>query len=449
MIEYTVIKNLNNEGSVNIVYISHIGAMEKYTIQLQQIVKHAYTTTPFYMNLKRDDILGNITGNWGNFPLTYKENIILQGDSFISSHYMSQYLQRKLLRIHTSGSTGKCTEVYWNLSDNSRSMFPLWIKRKKYYQINPHDRYCYFFTGTKQGETDIETEEIEYSYGFCKSNLNEEKLIRIWNQMREYNPKWLILQPCMGILLSQIVEKHNLDHITNLRYIELTGEMLFPPSRMYIEKNLNAKTANQYGCCEMNSIAYECPEGHLHCMDENVHIEILDDNGHEVPDGEEGNIYLTTLRNYVMPLIRYQIGDRGKLLYQDCKCGNHSPILELTNGRTYDWIVDNNGELINSYIFVRCVENINMMHDDTVIYQFQIIQHQISEFTVKLVIDNEFAENEIRNLFVKNLWQSSLSGAAIKFIFYPHLFPDEKRGKLKWFINEMDVTKMLRGQSNE
>ncbi|MDR1700421.1 MAG: hypothetical protein LBR68_04445 [Lachnoclostridium sp.] len=417
----------------------------KKSMEIEKIVNHAITTVPFYMDsnheyisyIKKNGFILKNADEWGSIPFTKKEDIVLHGDSFISAKFLPYYLQNKLLRVRTSGSTGKCVEIYWNHTDNYRSLISLWLKRKKYYQINPHDRHCYFYTTRESGKTERETEDLGYARGFCKCDLNDEKLIRIWAQMVEYAPVWLSLQPSMATLLSSIVENYDLPQIPSLRYIELTGEMLLTSNREKIEKNLKARIANQYGCMEMNSIAYECSKGQLHCMEDNVFTEILDHKGKSVLDGEEGEIYLTTLRNYAMPLIRYRIGDRGRFSGHQCGCGNREKVIEITNGRSNDWVIDNNGKRINAYIFIRCINNINQLCENA-IYQFQVIQHKIGQFTVMLVVDDEFEEEDIEGLFKEHLWQTSLSGANFNFIFHASLYPDDCVGKLKWFINEID-----------
>jgi phenylacetate-CoA ligase len=256
----------------------------------------------------------------------------------------------------------------------------LWIKRKRYYDINPHDRYCYFYTGRRVGETDIEIEEGGFALGFCKCNLTDEKLVHIWEKMREFGPVWMNLQPSMAILLCRVIEKNGLDPIPTLRYVETTGEMLFPHMRKYIQEKMNVVTADQYGCNELNSLAFECPKGHLHCMEENVVIEILDEQGDPLPDGEEGEIVVTSLSNFAMPLIRYKIGDRGCFLKEACFCDDPGKVLKLTTGRSNDWVVDREGNLLNAYIFVRCVENINRIYEHAIL-QFQVIQHAVDKFT--------------------------------------------------------------------
>lgn len=410
-----------------------------FTEKQIKMIQHAYQSVPFYMDLCRSrGIDHEMFKNWTDIPIISKENLVLQNDSFISAEYLAPYLQGKLLHAHTSGSTGQCANIFWNLADCKRSLLPLWMKRKQYYNINPHDRYCYFFTGRNVGGADIETEDRGFAFGFCKSNLDDKKLADIWEMMRDFKPIWMHLQPSMAILLSRVIEKYQLDQIPTLRYVETTGELLFPHMRQYIEKMMQVIIADQYGCNELNSLAFECPEGHLHCMEKNVVIEILDESGQPVPYGQEGEICVTTLTNHAMPLIRYQIGDRGRFLQKVCSCGDSGKILELTTGRSNDWVVDKDGNLLNAYIFVRCVENVNKLEEHAIL-QFQIVQHDIDNFTINLVLDEDCNPDEICSCFLDNLWQGSLSSAKFRIQLYPQLLPEERSGKLRWFISELNV----------
>ena len=409
-----------------------------FTEKQRKMIQHAYQTVPFYMDLCREKGLDcKAFQNWEDMPIVCKEDLVLRNDSFISAEFLTLYLQEKLIHNHTSGSTGKCANIFWSLKDCRRSLLPLWIKRKKYYDINPHDRYCYFYMGRNVGKTDMETEELSFALGFCKCNLTDEKLVRIWERMRDFGPVWMNLQPSIAMLLCRVIEKYGLSAIPTLRYVETTGEMLFPQMRTYIQDKMNVQIANQYGCNELNSLAFECSKGHLHCMEENAVVEILDSQKNPVPEGEEGEIVVTSLNNFAMPLIRYRIGDRGRFLREGCSCGDSGRTLELTAGRSNDWVIDREGNLLNAYIFARCVENVNKIYEHAVL-QFQVIQHAVDDFTINLVLDQECEPDEICGYFMENLWQGTLSGACFRIQLYPELLPDEKSGKLKWFISEIE-----------
>lgn len=408
------------------------------TEQQKKIIEHAYTTVPFYINLARERNLNyKDFKDWEDIPVVKKEDLVFQTDSFLSSDYIMKYLSNELIYTHTSGSTGDCKNIYWSQEDMNYSLSTLWLRRRRYYGINPHDRHCYFFTTRRFGKMDQEIEDKGFALGFCKSNLSEEKLISIWKKMSEFQPVWLNLQPSIAILLANVVQKKKLQDISSLRYIELTGEMLLPEMKTYIENAFHAKAVNQYGSVEMNSIAFECPEGQLHCLEENCHIEILASQGRELKSGSEGEIYVTTLTNYAMPLIRYQLGDRGSLSEINCPCGGCRKVLRLTAGRSTDYITDEEGNQINAYIFIRAVENVNCIVEHAIL-QFQIFQKTKDKFLVKFVVDEEISKQEIERLFLENLWQDSLENVTYEFQYDSELLPDNQSGKLSWFINEYD-----------
>ena len=116
---------------------------------------------------------------------------------------------------------------------------------------------------------------------------------------------------------------------------ELSGEMVTDRQRRFIESAFDAVTASQYGCNEIGSIAYECPEGNLHVMDHNVYVEIEPFTEQERAAGT-GHVIVTARHNKVMPFIRYDTGDIAGWKDVSCTCGCHGAVLELTGARKDD-----------------------------------------------------------------------------------------------------------------
>jgi phenylacetate-CoA ligase len=101
-----------------------------------------------------------------------------------------------------------------------------------------------------------------------------------------------------------------------------------------IENSWGAKVYSTYGVTELANSLCECDAGaggHLH--DEQLYIEILDDAGQPVAEGEVGEVVATTFGVEAMPLIRYRTGDCAAIFSKPCRCGRKTPRLGPILGR--------------------------------------------------------------------------------------------------------------------
>lgn len=382
-----------------------------------------------------------ISINWNDFsdkefikiPLLEKNEIVRRISDFIPPYYAWKLRQGQLLNINTSGSTGKYMEVYWDINDYRRSMFPLWFLRQKIYGVHTWDKRCRFYATPILGQNDNYKRYVNNGLEFNKSNLNEEMLKKIYYDMLDYQPIWLLLQPCIAELLCNVKNKYNLPNIKSLKYIEMTGELLTVQLKNMIKGTFLCAVANQYGMNEVNSIAFECDKGNLHCMEDNVYVEILDDKGCILPDGVEGNIYVTTKHNRVMPFIRYGTGDCGKILTSKCDCGCGGKILCLSVGRKNDWVITTEYNKISADVFIRAIEYINQGWDNCIL-QYQIVQEDYDLFIVKLVLSEKI--EDIEKVFINQIGDERIKQANFKFEFFQALLP-EKTGKRKFFVSKV------------
>jgi phenylacetate-CoA ligase len=118
-------------------------------------------------------------------------------------------------------------------------------------------------------------------------------------------------------------------------FVKVLGEQLYGFQRHEIEQGLGARVISTYGCSETGTVGYECPAGSLHIFAEHVEVEILRD-GKPVEPGEPGDIILTCTTNRAMPLIRYRVGDRGRISPEPCRCGRPHPVIAGIEGRIGD-----------------------------------------------------------------------------------------------------------------
>ncbi|MEC5291115.1 hypothetical protein VSX64_11195 [Aurantimonas sp. C2-6-R+9] len=115
------------------------------------------------------------------------------------------------------------------------------------------------------------------------------------------------------------------------------GEALSRDQRATIEAGFAAKVVDAYSAQEIGFIAIECPaSGDYHIPSETLLVEIVDDRGRPLPAGEMGDVLVTPIYNTVMPLIRYRIGDHGRMAKGRCACGRTLPRLSAIGGRSRD-----------------------------------------------------------------------------------------------------------------
>ncbi len=109
----------------------------------------------------------------------------------------------------------------------------------------------------------------------------------------------------------------------------LTGaEPLHDFQREVIEKAFNCNVYNTFGCREFMLMSAECREHkNLHINIDHLVVETVSEDGLAIT-GESGDLVVTDLYNYGMPLIRYLNGDRATLVNSSCGCNNPLPHYE-------------------------------------------------------------------------------------------------------------------------
>lgn len=116
-----------------------------------------------------------------------------------------------------------------------------------------------------------------------------------------------------------------------------------------------------------------------------VHIEIIDDHGNEVKDGELGHVLVTCFSNRAQPFIRYKLGDLAVKLPKEKYPKNRKfnyPLLERIVGRETDVVKTPHGKTLIVHSFTGIIE----YYPD--IKQYQIIQKQPDEMTIKYITDD-------------------------------------------------------------
>ncbi|HSV86700.1 MAG TPA: hypothetical protein VLH85_08990 [Levilinea sp.] len=113
-----------------------------------------------------------------------------------------------------------------------------------------------------------------------------------------------------------------------------SAEPLSAENRALIHKAFGVPPRNNYGCSEGGVMGYECKQGHMHLNADWVLFEPVDAAHQPIPAGQlSDRTLITNLANRVMPIIRYELGDRVSLAPQPCSCGITLPVVKV-EGRT-------------------------------------------------------------------------------------------------------------------
>lgn len=129
----------------------------------------------------------------------------------------------------------------------------------------------------------------------------------------------------------------------SLRIACVGAEPYTEETRRRIEALFDMKVYNSYGLSEMNGpgVAFECQyQNGLHLWEDAYLLEIIDPNtGKLVPDGEVGELVLTTLCRHGMPILRYRTRDLTRIIPGDCPCGRKHRRIDRILGRSDDMII--------------------------------------------------------------------------------------------------------------
>ncbi|MBQ4189608.1 MAG: phenylacetate--CoA ligase [Bacteroidales bacterium] len=151
--------------------------------------------------------------------------------------------------------------------------------------------------------------------------------------------------PSYAARLYEVMQERGIDprKDTKLRTLVIGAEPHSEDTRRRIEEMLGVKAYNSFGMSEMcgPGVAFECPEQNgMHIWEDYYIVEIVDpDTLEPVPDGEVGELVLTTLKREAMPLLRYRTRDLTRILPGDCPCGRQHKRLDRMKGRSDDMII--------------------------------------------------------------------------------------------------------------
>ena len=248
------------------------------------------------------------------------------------------------VRLHSSsGTTGNPTVILHTQKDLNEWAAAvarcLWMVGLRPYDVFQNSSGYGMFTGG-----------LGFQYGAEKMGMltvpaaagNTKRQIKF---MTDFGTTAVHAIPSYATRLYEVMEEQGIDPRTDTRQHTLIigAEPHSEEQRRRIEEMLGVKAYNSFGMSEMcgPGVAFECREQNgLHIWEDYYIVEIVDpETLRPVPDGEVGELVLTTLNREAMPLLRYRTRDLTRILPGECPCGRHHKRLDRMKGRSDDMMI--------------------------------------------------------------------------------------------------------------
>ena len=303
---------------------------------------------------------------------------------------------RRMFYTHTSGTTGKSLDVWWS-TDTMRSYYAMFEARtRRWYGVTRHDRWAILggqlITPVRQRRPPFWVWNAAFNQLYMSAYHLAPKLIPHYlDALVRYRVKYLWGYSSALYTLAQ--EALRLGRRDIRMAVTITNaEPVFEYQRQIIAEAFQCPVRETYGMTELVAAAAECQEGELHLWPEVGWVEVADADGPADP-GTSGDLICTTLINADMPLVRYKLGDRGRLPVADarsCACGRTMPVLAAVEGRIDDTLYTLDGRRIGRLDPV--------FKDRLPIREAQIVQEALDRIRVRYVPAADFTPEAGRSV---------------------------------------------------
>jgi len=365
--------------------------------KLRALFRHAYDNIPFYRQRFRDasvDVDGlDPLDALGRLPLLDKKDV--RGSLGDMLWHASP---GGLFQTNTGGSTGEPLILY---VDRRRQGYDqaARIRTHRWFGVRPGDRELYLWGSPIEKQRSAGVKRL-------RDALFNQRLLDAFNMgaecMDAYLDEWDRFRPvCLfgypssiAMLVDHARSRGRLLDSRRLRAVFVTGEVCYPQDRARITEYFGVPVADGYGSRDAGFIAHECPKAQMHLTAENVIVEIIE-NGRSVAvggptsrpmsDGPFGEIVVTHLDAYGMPMIRYRTGDRGRLLAGRCCCGRGLPLMDVVEGRTTDFLCLPDGNIRHALSIIYPLREMSGMS------RFRVVQNDDYAVVIEVVCDEQVA----------------------------------------------------------
>lgn len=341
------------------------------------LVRHCQHNVPFYQDLFRrigfhpNDLVDESV--FTQLPILEKEDVREHLDQMVAKNVSAIYRRPSA----TGGSTGRPLKVYLDARFPTHAMA---TRMLHWWGVDPSDNSGYLYRAVPEGLKRAAYAFLLYptrrTY-LHSANMTCDKMLRFYEALIRMKARYLVGYVGAVDAFGEFLSARNL-RIPTLNAIWTTAAPLPKFKQQLLDTVYGCPVYTQYGCVEVPFLAAECRcRIGLHVFSDIRHLEVIGTEDTAGRPNAGGDIVVTDLTNYVCPMLRYRLGDRGRILIHSCKCGLSLPMIDYVQGRTSDNIYLPDGSSIPG-------EYWTTIFDDwpNAIKAFQVHQH--SDYTVEI-----------------------------------------------------------------
>ena len=358
--------------------------------QFNQVFRHAVATVPFY----RERFASWPSGitSWEQYrelPVSTRREIQLAGDGMHSTAPPPAH--GPLVTTQSTGSTASplvtqgtaWTQIMW------RAML---LREHVWHDRDLRGKLAAIRSNTVDGEAP--------NWGTATSAfVTGPSLVRSLSIDLDEQLRWLVAEDpdyVLGFATNMralAVRSSELGvRLPLLKQVRTYGEVLQPDARDIVRAAWGVEIVDSYSSEELGYIGLQCPQSeHYHVQSESLIVEVLDAVGKPCLPGETGQVTVSTLHNFAMPLLRYASGDYAEV-GEPCPCGRGLPVLTRIAGRQRNMILRPDG------VRQWPVFPMSAWFDIAPVLQIQLVQDAIDHVEARLVMKREFSGDEAERL---------------------------------------------------
>lgn len=340
--------------------------------KLAHILNHAVENIPFYKDQKSSDL--------ADFPILTKSLLRAHTKDLVATSYDISTLDKH----HSSGSTGQQSFTYMTRDHTFylRALQTHWWQWSGYQFGDPLLQF-----GISQERSALKSlKDFFFRTTYVKAfGLSETELKSVLKKVQKKNDLFIAGYPSVINELAKMSLSSEIK--PNVKGVICFGDKLFDHHKTTIKAAFGSHISlvDTYGCAEGLLMACKNETDYYSIMSPHVYLELVDDDGKVVQDGEMGHVLVTCLSNDAMPLIRYKLGDLAIRLPKDNYPKNMSkqyPLLQKVVGRETDVVKTTVGITLNIHSFTGVLEYYQA------IKQYKIIQNDLESIIIEYIIDD-------------------------------------------------------------